>query len=226
MWQRNYHKAGLMNEDTINTALLIWQEDDLIKQQWILDEDEMKVGRDPTCQINLPSRWISRVHACLRRDGSGFLLEDASSKNGIYVNGQRIYKAHRLADGDKVQLAPGMDLIFVDSEATAPLPGRQVERLRLAEDERQVYLNGQLISPALSTQQYQILALLSEQPGKVYSRYEVITAAWPDDDAEGVSDDAVDAMIRRLRQRLGETDPAHDYIITVRGYGFKLNLED
>ncbi len=212
-----------MDENLGNTALLIWQEGDIIKEQWTLEADEIMLGRDQSCHISLPSRWISRVHARLRRQGNQYVLEDANSKNGIYVNGQRIYKPHVLIDGDKLQLAPGLDLIFVDNEATAPLPGRMVDQLRLDHDERQVYINGQLLSPPLSTQQYQILSLLVEQPGKVYSRYEVIEAAWPDDNVEGVSDDAVDAMVRRLRQRLAELDD-HEYIITVRGYGFKLNL--
>jgi len=214
-----------MDENFVNPALLIWQEGDVIKQQWTLEADEILLGRDNTCQVQLASRWISRVHARISRKANQYLIEDANSKNGLYVNGQRVHKPQILADGDKLQLAPGLDLIFVDSEATAPLPGRTIDQLRLDPDERQVYINGRLLSPPLSTQQYQILTLLSEQPGKVYSRYEIIEAAWPDDHVDGVSDDAVDAMIRRLRQRLTSLDPAHDYIVTVRGYGFKLNLK-
>jgi DNA-binding response OmpR family regulator len=211
-------------ESLTNTALLIWQVGEVIKEQWTLEDDDILLGRDETCQIGLSSRWISRIHAHLRRDGNHYILEDANSKNGLYVNGQRIYKPHTLMDGDKIQLAPGLDLIFVDSGATAPLPGREPELLRLDQDERLVYVNGQMLSPPLSTQQYQILALLYEQPGKVYSRYEVIKAAWPEDHAEGVSDDAVDAMVRRLRQRLTKFDSDNNLIVTVRGYGFKLNL--
>ena len=105
---------------------------------------------------------------------------------------------HILADGDKLQLAPGLDLIFVDHEATAPLPGRAMGLLKIDRETRQVYLKGKEISPPLSSQQYQIMCLLTENPGKVYSRYEIINAAWPDDYADGVSDDAVDAMVRPL----------------------------
>ena len=213
-----------MEHPVSNRPLLIWQEDNLISDQWSLEEDEIFLGRDSSCQIKLPSRWISRVHARICRKANQYVLEDANSKNGIYVNGQRISKPHVLSDGDKLQLAPGLDLIFVDSDSTAPLPGRTKEYLRLDLDERQVYINNKMISPPLSVQQFQILALLNEQPGKVYSRQELIEAAWPDDHSAGVSDDAVDAMIRRLRQRLNNVEPEHNYIITVRGYGFKLSL--
>lgn len=214
-----------MVDDVVNNALLIWQEGETIKDQWSLEGDEVLLGRDASCHIQLTNRWISRVHARLFRKANQYILEDANSKNGLYVNGQRIYKPMVLTDGDKLQLAPGLDLLFVDSEATAPLPGLSIDRLRLDPDERQVYINGQQLSPALSNQQYRILTLLNEQPGKVYSREEVVEAAWPDDHSAGVSDDAVDAMIRRLRQRLNKADANHEFIVTVRGYGFKLDLE-
>jgi len=205
-------------------ALLIWRESDLIKDQWILQdtEDDIVIGRSSDCTINIPVRWISRKHAVLRYDNRQFVLEDAGSKNGVFVNGQRVVKPRPLTDGDIIQLAPGLELIYVDSEATAPLPGQRGMGLYVDQEERQVYVHGQLLSPPLSNQQYELVLLLSQQPGKVFSRAEVIEAAWPGEAAEGVTDDAIDALVRRLRQRLAEVDPEHNFIVTVRGYGFRL----
>ncbi|MEM7347090.1 MAG: FHA domain-containing protein [Chloroflexota bacterium] len=207
-------------------ALLIWREDDIIKNQWILQEGEPEliIGRSTECAVSIPVRWISRRHAVLRREGGQFILEDAGSKNGVFVNGQRVVKPCALNDGDVIQLAPGLELIYVDSEATAPLPGQRGLGLHLDAVERQLYIHGQLLTPPLSTQQYQLLERLGEQPGRVYSRQEVIEAAWPDEAAEGVSDDAIDALVRRLRQRLAEIDSDYNFIVTVRGYGFRLDL--
>ncbi|NIV30376.1 MAG: two-component system response regulator CreB, partial [Anaerolineae bacterium] len=70
---------------------------------------------------------------------------------------------------------------------------------------------------------FTFLSLLAEQPGRVYSRDQVITTVWPDDEAEGISDEAIDALVRRVRLRLRTLDATHDYITTVRGYGFKLD---
>lgn len=206
-------------------ALLIWREGDLIKDQWILQdtESEITIGRSTDCVVSIPVRWISRKHAILHRQGGQFVLEDAGSKNGVFINGQRIIKPRPLADGDVIQLAPGLELLYVDSEATAPLPGQKGLGLYVDQAERQVYVHGQLLSPPLSNQQYQLLVLLAEDPGKVYSRAEIITAAWPGEDAEGVTDDAIDALVRRLRQRLAEIDPDHNFVVTVRGYGFRLD---
>ncbi len=205
-------------------ALLIWRESDLIKDQWILQdtEDDIVIGRSSDCTINIPVRWISRKHAVLRYENRQFVLEDAGSKNGVFVNGQRVVKPRPLTDGDIIQLAPGLELIYVDSEATAPLPGQRGMGLYVDQEERQVYVHGQLLSPPLSNQQYELVLLLSQQPGKVFSRAEVIEAAWPGEAAEGVTDDAIDALVRRLRQRLAEVDPEHNFIVTVRGYGFRL----
>jgi len=206
-------------------ALLIWREAELIKDQWILDDtqSEISIGRSADCTVSIPVRWISRTHALLRREKGQFVLEDAGSKNGVFINGKRIIKPQPLNDGDVIQLAPGLELIYVDSEATAPLPGRKGLGLQIDEVERQIYVHGQLITPPLSNQQFQLLTKIAEQPGKVYSRAEIIEATWPGDDAEGVTDDAVDALIRRLRQRRAEIDPEYDFIITVRGYGFRLD---
>lgn len=206
-------------------ALLIWKEGDLIKDQWILSDKsaEITIGRSTDCTVHIPVRWISRTHALLRYQSGGFVIEDAGSKNGVFVNSQRIIKPHLLVDGDIIQLAPGLELIYVDSEATAPLPGRRGMGLHIDPAERQVYIHGQLLDPPLSTQQYQLLSMLAEQPGKVYSRAEVIEAAWPGEAAEGVTDDAIDALVRRLRQRLAEIDPESNFIVTVRGYGFRLD---
>jgi pSer/pThr/pTyr-binding forkhead associated (FHA) protein len=206
-------------------ALLIWREEELIKNQWILNDanSEITIGSSNDCVIHIPVRWISRVHAILRRQNGQFILEDAGSKNGVFVNGQRVIKAQALTDGDIIQLAPGLELIYVDSEATAPLPGRRGMGLHLDHTERQVYIHGQLLDPPLSMQQYQLLEMLAEQPGKVYSRGEVIEAAWPGESAEGVTDDAIDALVRRLRQRLAEIDPEYNFVVTVRGYGFRLD---
>lgn len=206
-------------------ALLIWREDELIKDQWILDDSqpEITIGRSADCVVSIPVRWISRNHAVLHREKGQFMLEDAGSKNGVFINGQRVTKPTPLSDGDIVQLAPGLELIYVDSEATAPLPGRKGLGLQIDTSERQVYIHGQVVTPPLSNQQYQLLERLTQQPGKVYSRAEVIDAAWPGESAEGVTDDAIDALVRRLRQRLAEIEPEHNFVVTVRGYGFRLD---
>jgi DNA-binding response OmpR family regulator len=77
------------------------------------------------------------------------------------------------------------------------------------------------VLPPLSASQFKLLQLLFEQEGAVVSRDELIAEIWGVDEAVGVSDQAFDALVRRLRQRLGTIDAEHNYITTMRGYGVK-----
>jgi DNA-binding response OmpR family regulator len=97
--------------------------------------------------------------------------------------------------------------------------------LELNQATRQVMVQGTPLEPPLSAAQFALLSLLADQPGRVYSREEVIEVVWPEDEAEGISDEAIDALVRRIRLRMREIDPDHEYLVTVRGYGFKLDLE-
>ena len=129
-----------------------------------------------------------------------------------------------MGDGDEIQVTPLIKLTFVDYGSTAPLPVETQEAaLALDQVARQVYVRGRLLSPPLSSAQFTFLSILAEQPGRVYSRDEVIATVWPDDEAEGISDEAIDALVRRVRLRLRTLDATHEYITTVRGYGFKLD---
>lgn len=70
--------------------------------------------------------------------------------------------------------------------------------------------------------QYRLLELLYTQKGRVCTREEVVAYVWPDVVGEGVSEQAIDALVRRLRDRLAEVDAETNFIITVRGHGFRL----
>ncbi|MFT3700047.1 MAG: sigma 54-interacting transcriptional regulator [Kofleriaceae bacterium] len=54
-------------------------------------------------RVELPDRWASREHARLTREGDGWVLVDCGSKNGTWVDGQRIDRA-KLGDGDVIEI--------------------------------------------------------------------------------------------------------------------------
>jgi DNA-binding response OmpR family regulator len=207
-------------------ALLLWIEDEEIKGRWPLDKPRTTIGRWEDNNIVVDDRWVSRYHARIRRENDHYVIEDLSSKNGTFVNGRRISEPTVLADGDQVQVTPLIALTFVGYASTAPLPGEmRPARLEFDLTARQIYVCGQLLDPPLSQAQFTFLSLLTGQPGRVYSRDEVIATVWPEAEADGVSDEAIDALVRRIRLRLRELDPEQEYIVTIRGYGFKLQLE-
>jgi len=68
-----------------------------------LDSDVVTIGRSPHSDLFLDDVTVSRHHARVIKDESGYLVEDLNSLNGTYVNRRRIER-HRLSDGDELQI--------------------------------------------------------------------------------------------------------------------------
>ena len=209
----------------IEMPTLIMQEDRGIGQSWAIEKERVTIGRGEDCDIVLVERQVSRHHAQIRRVGSQYILEDMGSKNGTYVNGREVIGPYFLQDGDEIQIALCIKLSFVAPEATAPLVFERGKRpgLYLDEERRGVFVGERELSPPLSLAQYRLLEFLYDGAERVCSRDEIVEAVWPEASEEGVSDQAIDALVRRLRERIGEVDPDHEYIVTVRGHGFRLD---
>lgn len=68
-----------------------------------LDIAPVLIGRDPSCQIQIPSSDISRFHSVIHRAGRQTVIRDLHSTNGVILNQTRIYHAP-LRVGDTFQL--------------------------------------------------------------------------------------------------------------------------
>ena len=131
----------------------------------------------------------------------------------------------RLSEGDEIGIAFVQSFIFLTSDATLPLADLPPEmayafKLRLDENSRRVWVRGVELDPPLSAQQFNLLMLLSQRDGEVVSREELMNAVW-EEDTRWVTEQAFDALVRRLRERLNQVDPGYDYIVTVRGHGLR-----
>jgi pSer/pThr/pTyr-binding forkhead associated (FHA) protein len=204
--------------------MLFIKEGQLSGKEWVLDQDVLTIGRGSDCEVVLPERAVSRRHARIERRNQGYFLLDLGSKNGTHVNGQEVKEPYLLQDGDEIQIALSVKLSFVGAEATVPLSfeGTSGSAVQIDKGTRRVWVRGQELDPPLSPAQYRLLELLYDADGQVVSRDDVISAVWPDDVEAGVSEQAIDALVRRLRDRLAESAPDQQYIVTVRGHGFRL----
>lgn len=205
--------------------MVLVSEGELAGKEWTLDRDVTVIGRGSDCDIVLPERPVSRLHAQIERRNQGFVLIDLGSKNGTHVNGQELKQPYLLQDGDEIQIAMCVKLSFVGAEATVPLSfeGMTGTAIRIDKGTRRVWVRGQELNPPLSPAQYRLLELMVDADGQVVGRDDVVRTVWPDDIEEGISEQAIDALVRRLRDRLAELAPDQQYIVTVRGHGFRLD---
>jgi pSer/pThr/pTyr-binding forkhead associated (FHA) protein len=209
--------------------VLIILEGEQTGQRWTIEGDEFLIGRGATCHLVLPERQVSREHLRIHRQGEAYALTDLNSKNGTWVNGEQLKNdTIELHSDDEISIALAVRILYVASEATAPLtldekrpPSKGV--LRLDREARRVFVREKEVDPPLSLPQYRLLELLYDGDGRVCTREEVIDSVWPDAVGEGVSEQAIDALVRRLRDRLNENAPDLQFVVTVRGHGFRLD---
>ncbi len=217
-----------MKHSAAELPVLIAQTGKLNGSRWVLDGDLVLIGRGPECDLVVADRQVSREHARIRRTDAGYLLQDLGSKNGTHLNGVPIQKEILLQDGDIIQIALVLRLVFVGTEDTIPLRREGLAqlglgRLRMDSQAHRVWVGRSEIDPPLSPPQHRLLALMLENPDRVVGREEIVEHVWPESAGEGVSDQAIDALVRRLRERLTGLDPGHSYLLTVRGHGFRLD---
>jgi two-component system, OmpR family, phosphate regulon response regulator PhoB len=72
----------------------------------------------------------------------------------------------------------------------------------------------------LTAVEYKLLVALFRQPGRVFSREELLDAVWGQESEIEIR--TVDTHLRRLREKLG---PAASQVLTVRGFGYRLDAE-
>jgi len=213
----------------VELPVLIGQSGPLNGKRWLIESDVI-IGRENNCEIVVPDRQVSRHHARISlRDRQGVMLEDLGSKNGTFCNGDQVINPVFLHDGDIVQIAVVQNFVYLSSDATMPMEKIDIQEtktrfglLYLEVRSRRVWIGQQEVNPPLSAPQFRLLQALYDQNGKVVPRDELIKVVWSSEDAEGVSEQAFDALVRRLRNRLSGIDPRHDYILTVRGHGLRL----
>jgi hypothetical protein len=210
---------------------LVAQTGPLNGQRWTLKGDII-IGRDDSCQVVIQNRQVSRYHARFVNLLQGVQLEDLGSKNGTHLNGHEVMDPIMLQDGDIIQIAFAQEFLYLSSDSTLPLEiplGESSETksiprlLRLDKRSRRVWIGNDELLPPLSVSQYQLLELLCDNPGRVVTRTELIQAVWGKEDAVGISEQALDALVRRLRDRLASINSAHQFLVTVRGHGLRLD---
>lgn len=94
-------------------------------QRISLSEFPVTIGRDTANQIVIKDEEVSRFHCRLKKRGQIFVLEDLDSRNGCFVNGDRVLNCI-VRNGDKV-LIGGSELTFATAESAIELPNELLD---------------------------------------------------------------------------------------------------
>ncbi len=94
------------------------------------------------------------------------------------------------------------------------------QTLRVDKDRREASCASQLLE--LTRVEFDLLAALTEQPGRVYTRAQLITTVWGDGFA--ITDRTIDSHVKSLRKKLVDAGQSAAIIETVRGVGYKVQL--
>ena len=105
----------VMDQDTINRELqrakdspacFVLIRGNPIGHRFLIEKDEMFIGRDPSADIYIADPLISRKHAKVTREGTVIKIEDLGSSNGTGINGKNLTAGNvsKLAKEDVVKL--------------------------------------------------------------------------------------------------------------------------
>jgi len=79
---------------------------------------ELVIGRDQTCDLVLDANTVSAEHARLSYHHQNWWLEDLGSRNGTYLNLERVTTAAILVSGDELQIGQVLIKISINDEST------------------------------------------------------------------------------------------------------------
>ena len=99
----------LINESILNTQTNII---DILNKK-----NKINIGRNPDCDIILDNETVSRYHATIEKTYNGeYIIQDLSSRNGTFVNGQKIKSFTNVKINDKIFI--GRHQISLEGENT------------------------------------------------------------------------------------------------------------
>ncbi len=182
-----------------------------------LSTSHTTLGRHSDNAVVFDEALVSRRHAVIVETGAGFSIRDLGSTNGTYLNDERIGEDDRaIENGDVIRLGGGRTMRL---STVGPATTDVVVDTRA----RQVYVKGERLEPPLTRKQFDLLMLLESRKGEAVSRDEIANSVWPERPQGDVGNHAIEQSVRRVRVRIEEEPSKPNRLITVRGYGYRLN---
>lgn len=205
---------------------LLYRRPDDSEERLDLRHDVTTIGRSDTCTLRITFPTVSRLHARVELQHDRYMLFDAGSANGTFINGERVSNGHQLSTGDTIWLgSPEIVLTFSDPEQTLLVHPNSAPPITIDEQARTVQVYEQPVQ--LSPLEYSLLLHLAHNPGTVCTRESCFLTVWGQPYDHATCKDALNACVAKLRRNLRATaqqagqEPPE--VVTVPRIGFRLD---
>jgi pSer/pThr/pTyr-binding forkhead associated (FHA) protein len=101
----------------------------IIRKQWEIGEEPVVVGRGTSVQVKIDDAALSRRHFLIQRDGEHYVLQDLSSRNGTWLEGQRALLI-KLQDNDRIMAGHTEFRFSAQPSASEQAPANGLEARR------------------------------------------------------------------------------------------------
>ena len=146
---------------------------------------------------------LARVRALLRR------VSIEREENTVHAQQLAVTYGLLRIDEDKRRV----DVVVTDASRRASIPNPKLEDIN-----RSKHKSNQV---ELTPREFDLLLFFARNPGKVYRRTQLLDQVWGYGH-EGY-EHTVNSHINRLRNKLHQAEPTHEYVVTVWGVGYKFN---
>lgn len=96
-------------------------------QRFEVTAQGLRIGREPSCEVHLQDPDVSRSHARVLVHNGAVWVQDAGSRNGVFVNDARVVEHKQLKEGDQLVIGIHRFTLEVAQTAPAPEPGEDPE---------------------------------------------------------------------------------------------------
>ncbi len=86
------------------TPFLVGVEGPLAGKRFLVTVAGLRLGRDPENEVHIDDAGVSRQHARVLLHNGAVWVQDAGSRNGLHVNGQRVPDHKQVKEGDRIVL--------------------------------------------------------------------------------------------------------------------------
>ena len=213
----------------IRPGLLVYRHTSGTEEYIQLQQAITTIGRSQSCDVVIARSTVSRVHAQIEMQHQRYILSDAGSANGTFVNGERLEGSQQLSTNDEIWLGTSdVALLFSDPEETVgvtlhsgPAP------LFIDVTARIVRVWG--VAAVLTTLEYDLLLYLARNVHRVCTREACFAAVWGQTYDHATCEDALNACMARLRRNLRATATnagrESPQLTTIKRIGFRLDSD-